>query len=229
MVLLLSFLLLQGCRPVRESRPAAPSPPVTAEPVPTGYLRYRVVPAESEIRALVYRDGPMARLGHNHVVSSRGLTGDVFLGQRGEEPRFTLALPVATFSVDDAALRAEEGEEFPGPLPEDAIAGTRRNLLGVDLLESANHPDIRLVSRKISGTAPDYMVTMAVAVKGRSNELIVPVHVDQARDEVRATGRLTITHAQIGLTPFSVMGGMLSVRDEIDLRFIIVARRPPSR
>lgn len=214
-----------GCRAVREPPSAEAPPSRVTQPDPAGYTRYRVVAAGSEIRALVYRDGPMFRLGHNHVLSSRDLTGDVLIGRPGEPPQFSLVVPAASFSIDDAVLRAEEGEEFPGGVAADAIAGTRRNLLGAALLDAANFPDIRLTGGKVTGQSPDYTVTVVVAMKGRSHELQVPVQVGQDTDELRVTGEFTATHEQLGLTPFSVMGGLLSVRDEIRLRFRIVARR----
>ena len=141
-VLILGGLLLQtGCRPVRETAPGpTATPPVTAE-IPTGYTRFRVVPAESEVRVLVYRDGPMARLGHNHVVSSRSLQGDVLVGDKGQDPRISLVLPVASFSVDQKEQRAEEGEDFPGVVDEDAISGTKKNMLSESLLDGAKFPE----------------------------------------------------------------------------------------
>jgi len=221
------LLVALGCQPVREPAPPAPVPDGagSTQSVPPGFTRFRIVPAGTEVRALVYRDGPMARLGHNHVVSTRALAGEVLLGEPGTEPRLSLQLPVASLTVDEAGLRAEEGVDFPGPVPDDAIDGTRRNLLGADLLDAERHPVIRLTSGAITGQAPDYAVTVIVEVKGASHELQVPVRVERQGDDLRATGQFTVTHAQLGLTPFSVMGGLLSVRDEIRLKFAILARR----
>lgn len=219
------LLLFQAaCRPVREAPPSPPERPAISVPAPVGFTLYRVIPAESEVRALVYRDGPMARLGHNHVLNSRSLTGDVFIGSDGGSPRFSLVLPVASFSIDEAELRAEEGEEFPGTVDRDAIAGTRENLLSEVLLDGARFPEIRLTSRAVTGARPDHAVTVAVEVKGQSRELEVPVVVDVRPDGLLVTGQFTVTHGQLGLTPFTVMGGLLSVRDEIRLRIRIVAR-----
>jgi len=225
LLLLGALLLLQaGCRPVREVAPGpAEVPPVPTE-IPAGYTGYRVVSEESEVRVLVYRDGPMARLGHNHVLSSRALQGQILLGEKGQEPRVSLVLPVASFSVDQAELRAEEGEEFPDAVADDAISGTRKNMLSEALLDGAAFPEIRLTSRSVAGRAPDYRMTVAVEVKGQTHDLQVPVQVEKGAKELRATGAFTVNHAELGLTPFTVMGGLLSVRDEIKLRFRIVAR-----
>jgi len=226
-LLLLAALLLflSACRPVREAAPGPPAeqPPVGQE-IPAGYTRYGVVSAESEVRVLVYRDGPMARLGHNHVLSSRSLQGDVLVGDKGQEPRVSLVLPVAGFSVDQTELRAEEGEDFPGVVDDDAISGTKKNMLSEPLLDGARFPEIRLVSRKVTGSGPDYTMTVAIEVKGQAHDLQVPVRVAQGPKELRATGAFTVTHEELGLTPFTVMGGLLSVKDEMKLRFRIVAR-----
>ena len=49
--------------------PAAVSPaPVS---IPSTAPRYVVDAKASEIRLLAYRDGPLARFGHNHVVAGR--------------------------------------------------------------------------------------------------------------------------------------------------------------
>ncbi len=231
LLLLAALLLFQsGCRPVREAAPVTPAepgatPPVSLE-VPAGYTRYRVVSAESDVRVLVYRDGPMARLGHNHVVSSRSLQGDILVGDKGQEPRVSLVLPVASLVVDNAERRSEEGEDFQDVVDNAAMSGTRKNMLSEPLLDAARFPAIRLTSRKVEGRGPEYTMTVSIEVKGQTHELRVPVRVEQGPKELQATGAFTVTHKDLGLTPFTVMGGLLSVRDQIKVRFRIVARPP---
>ncbi|MEO8224333.1 MAG: YceI family protein, partial [Gammaproteobacteria bacterium] len=104
------------------------------------------------------------------------------------------------------------------------IAGTRRNMLGDGVLDAGKFPEIRLTSRRVTGKSPDYVAIVAVELKGGTRELTMPVHVEQTPGELRVTGDSSVSHAALGLTPFSVMGGLLSVRDEIRLRFRIVAR-----
>ena len=190
LLLLSALILLQsGCRPVREPAPIPPGEqgamPAASLEVPAGYTRYRVISAESEVRVLVYRDGPMARLGHNHVLSSRSLQGDVLLGNKGQEPQVSLVLPVASFSVDQTALRAEEGEDFPGAVDADAISGTSKNLLSEPLLDAARFPEIRLKSQKVTGSGPDYIMAVAIEVKGQSPRATRP-------DTVHGDGRAAV-------------------------------------
>ena len=73
MLLLFPALLAAAC----QTLPPPGETAVLAEPVrtdvnvPSGAPRYSVDPQASEIRLLVYRDGPLARFGHNHVVVGR--------------------------------------------------------------------------------------------------------------------------------------------------------------
>jgi hypothetical protein len=83
---------------------------------------YRVDEGQSELRVLVYRAGPLARFGHNHVVVNRALGGAVNLGDGAAE--FRLNVPVAGFVVDDAQARREEGADFVAEVPDEAKSGT---------------------------------------------------------------------------------------------------------
>jgi hypothetical protein len=66
-------------------------------------------------------------------------------------------------------------------------------------------------------------MTVTIEVKGLTHDVQVPVRVERGARQLRATGEFTVTHAELGLTPFTVMGGLLSVKDEIRLRFRIAA------
>src|SRR5271168_3241032 len=70
---------------------------------------YRVDETQSELRILVYRAGPLARLGHNHVMVNRAIRGTLSLAEEPGASVFSLTIPAAGFVVDDARARSEEG------------------------------------------------------------------------------------------------------------------------
>ncbi len=45
---------------------------------------------------------------------------------------------------------SEEGGDFPGDIPEDAKAGTRRNMLSSAVLNAAEYPDITVKSMSLT-------------------------------------------------------------------------------
>ena len=86
---------------------------------------YRIDESRSELRILVYRSGPLAHFGHNHVIVNHSVRGAVRLAEAAGESEFTLSIPVAGFVVDDAAARREEGPDFAGEISVDANRALR--------------------------------------------------------------------------------------------------------
>lgn len=184
---------------------------------------YRVVPDESEVRVLAFRTGALARLGHNHVVTTGELSGDVTLGDAPADSSFELTVSVPGLVVDDPEARAEEGGAFADELSEDDREDTRRNMLGPKLLDANEHPEIRVVSQRIAGAWPDVTITALVTVKGQAHEVELPAHVTLQDDRLTASGAAEITHTALGLEPLSVALGAVRVADAMRFRYRIVA------
>src|SRR5271163_3381981 len=124
-------LVVLGLAACGAPRPRAPAPQTPNQPTPSLQPLpapgiYRIDSSKSELRVLVYRAGALARLGHNHVVVNRALGGAVKLtdGASG----FALNVPASGFVVDDAQARREEGSDFAAEIPDEAKAGTLRNM-----------------------------------------------------------------------------------------------------
>jgi hypothetical protein len=221
-VLVLLVLALAACQPpvaplVSDARLA----PLT---IPAGARRFVVQPEESEVLILVYREGRLARLGHNHVVSSTQLDGAVYLAPAVLNSAVELRMPVGTLEVDLPANRARAGDEFPGELDAEAVAGTRGNMLGPAQLDSAQWPELLLVSRGITGAEPDLELQLELALKNQVTALTVPVRLQRdGNARLVAEGEFSVLQSQLGLEPFSALLGALRVRDQLDIRFKIVA------
>ena len=46
-------------------------------------------------------------------------------------------------------------------------------------------------------------------------------------EQLSVAGRLSFEQTDFGITPYSLLGGAIAVRNALDLRFRIVARRLP--
>jgi len=86
------------------------------QPLPTPSIR------PIELRLLVYRAGPMARLGHNHVILNRAVGGWVDAAARLESASFSLYVPARFHRGRCAAGPRRPG--FLRRLPEEAKSGT---------------------------------------------------------------------------------------------------------
>jgi polyisoprenoid-binding protein YceI len=187
--------------------------------------RYQVNPGDSDLRVLVFRSGSLARLAHNHVISSSALAGSVVAGDTAPESAFDLHLPVASLVVDDAEIRAEEGQAFSAAVSEKDIAGTRRNMMGKKLLQAGQFDDIRVTSRRISGEFPDVVIEAGITIRGERHVVELPATVERYGDRIVVTGRTDVAHADLGLTPLTAAFRTIRVGERMTFKYRIVAIR----
>lgn len=224
--LLFPLLLAAAC----QTLPPPGDTAVLAEPVqaevnvPSGASRYTVDPQASEIRFLVYRDGPLARFGHNHVVLGR-VRGEIRAGDAAAASGFRLEIPVETFAVDPTAARAEEGNDFAAQVSEPARRGTRENMLGPDMLDAATYPLIRIESIALVGPAWNPSVTARVTLRGAMRDLRFRAAVFRQDESLAVVASFRIYQSEFGIEPFTTLNGGLRVRDALDIRIRLVARR----
>jgi polyisoprenoid-binding protein YceI len=222
-------ILLASCasRPSREAPPTQPAAPPAIEQSSSQQAEgreYRVDPAASLLTIRVYRGGALGRAGHNHVIASHSLNGIVRVPADPTRASFDVHLPVSELVVDEEALRAQEGPDFPPGVPEEAKEGTKRNMLGPALLEAERYPEIVLQSEAIQRGAEGLEAQVRVIVRDRASSVIVPLKYEMRGDELYVEGELPLKQTDLGLTPFSLFGGALRVLDDIKVRFRVVAR-----
>ena len=202
---------------------------VTAAPAQAqdsaGGTPYRIDSDASWVRVLAWPDGPLKRFGHHHVISHHSISGTVDVAPNPLDSSFQLELAVADLQVDDPELRALEGEEFEGEVPQKDIDGTRSNMLIEPLLHGEQYPKIRVQSAAIEGNMPDVTIVVTVMVKGAEQTVIFPASIELTDDRFVARGQRDITHGEFGLSPFTAMGGALSVRDLLVFKYEINGER----
>jgi hypothetical protein len=91
----------------------------------------------------------MAALGHDHVIVNRAIKGWVNPGDSLAGAAFFLSIPTSGFVVDEAAARAQEGDDFSEEVGDDAKAGTLHNMLGPAVLDAQSHASITVRSISI--------------------------------------------------------------------------------
>lgn len=233
-VALLFAVTLAACAPQPVPVTVAPDASAPAGFPERDYLRaleagrsiHRVDAAASLGVVEVRRGGRLAFAGHDHVVASHDLRGwvDAAAG------RADLYLRLDQLVVDEPELRAAAGfDTRPG---EEAIAGTRRNMLE-RVLDAPQYPYLTL---RVDGLKPaesgearadgrPVILATAITLHGVTRELAVPAVLVETGGNLRVSGDFTLRQSDFGITPLSVLGGALQVQDALRLRFDIVARR----
>jgi YceI-like domain len=215
-------LSLAACA-VRAPRPVAlPQVPAQARlqalPAPG---EYAIDSSASELRLLVYRAGPLANLGHNHVMVNRAVTGVVRIGADVPTSSFSLRMQADDFVIDDAQSRQEEGSDFPGDIAQDAKAGTRHNMLSSAVLNAAEFPDITVQSTSLTGALNELNANLEISAAGHTSRISVPLILQGDARHFIAEGSMELRQTALGLTPYSLAHGALQVQDAMQLKFKI--------
>lgn len=221
--LIVLVLALAGCRSM-PSAPAGVSPARPAEAAATAWpdgRRFTVDSQASRLLLIVRAEGPMARLGHPHVIGGNVISGEVVLAEPFRDSALRLSADVGGLQVDRPDWRAAEG--LAPVVDDEDIAGTRRNMLSAELLNARRYPVIRIESIAISGPRWQPDIQARVSLAGETRELTVPVALEFDGPSLTASGRLVIRQSDFGLTPYSAAGGALRVSDEVLIRFRIEA------
>jgi hypothetical protein len=235
-VVVLLAVVLAGCQTTpQRGAPSAP-PPTPAAPASGAQHQgrpFQIDGGASLLTILVYRGGPLARAGHNHVIASHDMEGEAFVPEDLSGVSFEVHVPVSLLTVDEEDLRVQAGADFPPGVPEEAKTGTKRNMLGAALLDGDRYPDIVLHSEVVrrSATGDGIEAQMRVIVRDQGYSVVVPLRYTLDGSTLEVTGEIPLKQTELGLTPFSLFGGALRVEDGIRVQFRIVARegRPVPR
>lgn len=231
----LLLLAVAGCRMTPQSD--SPPPPAEtasagdrpgtvvdpADPVRARVTPWPIDPQRSIVTIIVRRAGPLARFGHDHVVTSADERGTIWAGDTPATSAFELQLPVESFAVDLPEARSSAGAEFAAPVPDEARAGTRRNMLRAEVLNAAAFPLITLRSLAASGDWSQPVLKIAVQLRDVTREHAIPVQVERGLLCLVVRGDLLLSQSDYGITPFAVAGGAIQVADALEIRFVITA------
>lgn len=217
------LVLLTAC----STQPTTSGPANTLPPTPPlpveGATIYHVVPSQSQLRILVYRGGVLGDIGHNHVIVTSEIHGNIYLNDKLSQSGFALKIPLKSLRVDPVAARNQEGEGFESKVTADDRAATRKNMLGPDVLNAARYPTMTLRSIKVEGPSGHPRITVRVTLHGTSQDYVVPTTIVRSDNRLIASGGLTLEQTDFGITPFSVLAGALKVKNKVNVSFRFVA------
>ena len=249
-----SALLLAACAQ-RSAPPASAAPAAqvgtggsgelgTGPELPPAEGRLWRLDAEASLlQVLAFRQGALAALGHNHVLTAPRLQGWLQLPEGAADPlrlqaaqlarsRFALALRLDELQLDEPAQRARLGPAFASVPSAEAIAATRANLLGESMLDAARHPWLQVRSVQLLGEGALLLAEIELDWHGQRRRQWLPLALSwqeagQGQGQVlRVQGQLALRLTDFGIQPLSLLGGMLAVQDGIAARLDLRLRGP---
>ncbi|NKB35323.1 MAG: hypothetical protein GKR91_19670 [Pseudomonadales bacterium] len=193
----------------------------------TDATTYGIDSENSILRVYVGRAGPLARMGHNHVVHNTDLAGEIILAADPLDSTASFAFPVSGFFVDDQSERDRAAEEmregFDTQPGRRAIEGTRENMMSDAVLNGATFTTIAARVTTVSVSDNQWNLSIALDLVGSTVNLELPAQVNVNGSSMAVDASFSLNHEDIGLSVFTALGGSLRVAEQLDFELHIEA------
>jgi hypothetical protein len=205
--------------------PAAEPGPASSDN-PQQSQTYVIQTGRSILRIYVGRAGLLARMGHNHVIVSRDIAGSISLSEQRRISAAAFHIPLQHLVIDDAEERKRAGAGYESFPSEQDKSATQKNMLGVYVLDAERYPELSVNIDADSSTVTESLFSVKLLFKDREIPLQVPASISFEGIKLLVDSQFSLDHQDLGLTPFSVMGGMLRVARQIDFELYIESETP---
>ena len=167
----------------------------------------RVDTNRSTLKVHVGKAGLLSAAGHDHWVTAPFAEGS-FDDSDPPHVAFTVDARKLTL-VADKKLSTEQQAEV-------------QQTMQASVLRSKIYPFISFHSTKIEKTGVDHwLVTGELTLRGQSRTIQAEAHYAAGA----YTGRSTIKQTDFGIDPVSVAGGIVKVKNELEIQFVVVPIR----
>jgi polyisoprenoid-binding protein YceI len=161
----------------------------------------------STLKIHVGKAGFLSAAGHDHWVNAPFAGGRV---NDGDSPQ-------VAFTVDARKLTLVEDNKLS-----EGQQAEVQHTMHAKVLQSQSYPLISFHSTKIEKTGVNqWLVSGELTLHGQSR--LIRAEVDY--EEGAYTGRSTIKQADFGINPVSVAGGVVKVKNELEIQFVVVPVR----
>ena len=195
---------------------------MAAAPLGTAARTFRIDPARSRASIAVGKAGAFSFAGHTHEVAIPAVAGTVMVEADAVE-RSTVQL-----EIDAARLTVTGKGDPPKDVPEIQRVMVSDKVLDVDRFPKILFQSTGVTVERRTGTTLDLNVAGTLTLHQVARPIRVPVHADIEADTLTASGRFQVKQTDHGIKPVSV-GGVVNVKDALDISFTIVAREHAAR
>jgi polyisoprenoid-binding protein YceI len=151
----------------------------------------------------VYKSGFLSAFGHNHEIQATIQSGQV--KESGS--------PSVELHIDARKLRVLDPEAS-----DSTRAQIQETMLGTQVLDADHFPEIRFQSTGVEPKTPDrWIVRGNLKLRGKDH----PISFEVTLKDDRYRGSAMLKQTAFGITPVTVAGGTVKVKDEVKVEFDI--------
>ena len=159
---------------------------------------------QSKLHVHAFKSGLFAGLADNHDVE----------------------VPIAEGTINESASRvkfvidARRMKVLDPQLSPDKRRQVQERMLGPEVLDSSRFPQINFESTNVESAGHDELLVRGqLSMRGRKRPVIARVR----KENARYVGTCTLKQHEFGITPISIAGGTVKVKDELKIEFDIRA------
>lgn len=194
-----------------------------AEPSPVGSAAFQV---DTDTSRTYIKVASATRLGHDHGVIGRLASGSVTLGGKGD-----LVFDMRTFVSDRPEARRYVG--LTASISASDAQKTTTTMVGKDVLDVARYPTARYVIRSAMpadgqkpGEPGKYQLTGEFTLHGATLAMPLTAVIEKTDSPgtLRMRTAFAIRQSQFGMTPYSALGGLVGVKDQLEIWGDLIVR-----
>lgn len=185
---------------------------------------FQIDSAKSEVRLLLYREGVLSDLAHNHVIVGKEIEGSVILNlENPSQSSFQMKVPVDSLIVDAPEHRQQEGSDFQSVLSQEDREEIRETMLAEEILYAEKYAHVHIRSLAVSDALPHLTVTHQITIRDVAKSFTVPVRIEYQANTLIVQGKISLKQTDFGIQPVRLFLGAIQVQDTIHIKFHIVA------
>lgn len=175
--------------------------------------------ANSRVLIEVGKTGAFSFAGHSHEVLAPAVSGRVTFDP-GDWQHSAVSL-----QFDAGALKVTGKGDPPSDIPK-----VQAVMLGDEVLDVKRFPTVAFQSRRVSATpktaaSVDLVIEGDLTLHGRTRPETVRATAALEPDGMAVRGGFVIRQTDFGMQPVTAAGGTVRVKDEVDVQFVLKARR----
>lgn len=197
------------------AQPAAGQQPIS---------RYAVDYSASYLLAVTGKTGMFSFAAHNHAIIAKDWTASINFNPADlAHSSVDIKAPTASLVIDSNEAR-QVAQLGPGPSPAD-VRAIQEKMLSSEVLDAAHDPVMRFTSTKVDLSGEGRLIlTGDFELHGKQQRVKLPAQYSVRSDQAVFDSEFTIRQKDYGITPVSIAGGMVKVKNSVAIRIHLVMR-----
>lgn len=188
-----------------------------AQPKGQGITRnYSLIPSESSFTLFVAKAGLLSSVAHDHNIGVKSFSGRVTVPANGASAgSLSLDIDANSLVILDKVSEKDKAE---------ITSNMNKYVLEPNKFPRITFRSTSLTNFTQNGNNANFTMNGDLTLHGVTKRIAIPVALTIEGQRLRASGQYTLRQTDFGITPYSAALGTIKVKNEVLVRFNIVAK-----